>query len=380
MGKKIILTEDSANMLGFRLNPKLYRQLKNGYTSLGRCNSLPDDPLEFQYHILKKRLADVTLDITPDEAFEDIQELTVKAMDIERTIRPQLQKICENTITLLFPIPDETINFTCKLSDKVNESVRLLPEDDESYEFEDVDEHVLMSREVGKRRMIDCLIMGSAHELTKFAEDYWLREVSELSESLPSLYEKICKLEDYLLFVHEQKISDEEPNQNSHVWVKLGRKGLKTEISSEAILLPYLIRESVRGFMELFSSHGLPEDNKKANHIIKLADFYVAEPWDMRLGTPLWNRFWNCDKFGTRVLPYYFKDVCCMNVDEFERFMKGAMLETKAYKRLRSQMIDDIKHDRDYERFIDRVAQKNVNQSVLSDDEMTEDDLDNVLI
>ena len=368
MGRKIILSEDSAKMLNFKLNPKLYRQLKSGFTSLGKNEALPGDPLEFQYDVLKSRLSEVSIGCGVTEALDEISTLTAKAMALEKPLRPQLQKICENTIMLLFPIPDETINFTCELVDGVGGSIRILPEDDE-YEFTDVDEHVLMSSEIMKRRLIDCLIQGGAHELTDFAKDYWVREAMGMSDELPELYERIEELEDYLLFVHEQEITDEDAKQTAHVSVRLGKKGVKTDIESQAILLPMLIRESIRGFMELFSSHGLPEDNTKANHIIKQADFYMAEPWDMRLGTPLWRKFWDVDRYGTRVVPYYFKDVCCLDVEEFNTFMKEAMLGTKKYKEERDALVNDIKHDRDYNRFIDRISQKNVKQSVINDSE-----------
>ena len=389
MSKKIIISEEAINRLGLRLNPELYRMLKDGHTSIGRSEALPGDSLEFQYGMLKNRLSDVTeamQEVFPDlvddreGAVNEIRHLINVAMEHEKGIRPQLEKICENTINRLFPIPEETVLFECKLSDSVQSKYpfRVMPEGGEGYSYEDVDDSILMDREVAKRRVIDCLIMGASYWFTLNAADYWEKEISEIDQELPELYAKIGVLDDYLLFIDNQKITDDSPKMNAYVSVRLGGGSKKTEIKACGILFPYLLKEAVRGFMELFSSHGLPENNERAMEIIKRADFIVAEPWDIRLGIPMWEKVWNTKKFGTRAIPYYFAYVSKMDVDGFNDFMKNMMLSTRKGKEMRLDIVKNLVHSSEYQKFKNRMQQKNVDRSVIEDGDFTAEELNDV--
>lgn len=358
-----------------------------GNTSIGRSNALPGDPLEFQYGLLKKRLQVVTekMENTFPELIGDkdgcvnmIRSLIAKAMKIEHGLRPQLEKVCFNTVNNLFVVPDGVLNLECKLVDGVDcdSNMRIMPEADESYSFEDVQDGILMDEEVAKRRFIDALIMGGSYWMFAVSENYWSSQINEMSDELVGLYEAITVLDNYLLFVDDQKISDDDPKLNAYVSVRLGHGNARTEIKSEGILFPYLLKETVRGLLELFSSHGLPEDNERAMEIIRRADFIVAEPWDMRLGVPLWERFWDVFKYGTKPIPYYFAEVSKMPVDEFNAYMKEIMLGSKKGKREMADIIHNVIRNRDYGKFMKRMQQKNVERSVIEDGDFSAEELD----
>jgi hypothetical protein len=83
----------------------------------------------------------------------------------EEPIRPQLEKLCENMVNSAFSIPEETVNFKCKLVGKIKpkNSMRILPEDNDffdGYDFEDVDEAELTNKVILKRRFVNSLIQG----------------------------------------------------------------------------------------------------------------------------------------------------------------------------------------------------------------------------
>lgn len=388
MSKTIIISENAIDRLGLRLNHALYKMLRNGDTSLGRNAALPGDPLQFQYDVLKEgmRLASeemkrVGLEITDNDTMIDkLRHLIREVVDIEAENKPVLEKLCVNCILELFSVPDGVINLNCKIGNPHDSwvAVRLMPEDGDGYEFDDVDDNMLMSSEVEKRRMVDCLIMGASYNLYKYIEDYWKSKIAEIDDRLCDLYDKIDGYERYLLYADNPVLTDDDPMVNAYVAVRLGGDGNRTSIDSVGITFPHLLRETIRGFMELFSSHGLPSDNDRAMAIIKRADFVVAEPWDLRLGIVLWNKFWKTEELGCRVIPHYFKAVCGMDIADFNSFIKEQMLQTKKSRRLMFDVMSEIHHEREKGKFLDRMKKKNLDRSVVDDGDMSVDDLDSM--
>ena len=79
--------------------------------------------------------------------------------------------------------------------------------------------------------------------------------------------------------------------------------------------------------MELLSSHGLPEDNELRNYVVNKADFTEAEPWDMRLGPAIWERFTECFEAEDFNLKHHvYSELCSLPVNEFNRAFKEIMV------------------------------------------------------
>ena len=388
MGKTIIISEESANRLGLdlKLNRALYKMLRNGDTSLGKNAALPGDPLEFQYKILKHGLEIATEEMkrvngkmgSVEETVNELRKMIREVGEIESSFKPVLSKLCLNSILELFSIPDGVVNLTCKIGNPHDSgvAVRVMPEEDGGYEYSDVDDSMLMSSEVEKRRMVDCFIMGASYNLCDYVKDYWMADIAKLDERLCDLYDKINIYERYLLYVDNPVITDENPMVNAYVAVKLGGDSNRTTIDAVGVTFMHLLRETIRGFMELFSSHGLPSNNERAMAIIKRADFVVAEPWDIRLGIVLWDRLWDVNEFGSRSIPYYFKEVCKLDINDFNEYVKELMLKTKKSKQMLFDMVSEIYQEKEREKFLDRVKKKNLDQSVVDDGNMSVDDLE----
>ena len=63
----------------------------------------------------------------------------------------------------------------------------------------------------------------------------------------------------------------------SDVEVSLGNDETKSKIESQGVILPILLMETIKGFMELFISHGLPKNVNDAITVIGRSDFIKAE-------------------------------------------------------------------------------------------------------
>ena len=396
--KKIILSENNLNIIKENINDIManklpeyvYKSVKKHNTSLGDCPAFPPShDYDFDYKVLKKRYAEIIdemnfyeLPLEEVEAENLLSKLMREAIKKETPIRPQLNKLTENVVNKLFAVPAETINLTCELKDEIeaNKSLRILPEDDgddnDSYVFADVSEISQVDDIVKQRRFVDSLIQGYAMIASRYEDLYSEYFETHGFDELLSLYNKINALNDYLVFVKKEKINKKNPSLISYVGVHLGHGNNKTIIRSQGLIFPYLLRETIRGFMELFSSHGLPEDNQKAQMIIKRADFTMAEPWDIRFGKTLWEMMFGKDTIKPNMIPYFFADFCSLDTSEFFGLSQELLAKTKKGKSYIKKTISDISNNIDYQAFLKNIQQKNVDSSMITDGYMTADDLD----
>ena len=366
----------------------IYKKLKNHNTSLGNNFAFPpEEEFSFDYKIIKKRFNEVTekienseyRNLNNDELLTELSKLISECKEKEKPIKENLIKICENVVYRILDIPDGIIELKCDIVDKIrpNHAFRIIPEDSDNrdFDFEDLKDYDNMTTVVLKRRFINSLIQGVAYYYSD--NKFYLNEVYQLNNELPILYDKIRLINDYLLFNAEEKISDKNPMQGACVEVELGREGEKTYINVQGLIFPYLLTETIRGFFELFASHGLPSDNRKAAFIIKQSDFLLAEPWDLRFGVKLWEIIGG-DIENTKILPYFFMNLCEMNVDEFNDTIKEILAKTKYGKKVKNEMIISAEHDYDFNGLVSTIKNKNDEKSVIEDQYMTEEEIDNL--
>ena len=402
---KVVLTEEQKNSL--KLEPFIYKAILNKSTSLGDNPAIPPyGDFGLEYHVVKNKFEEVSEIIDkyiedgkleskdPDYLLSVLTQKIVECKKKEEPIRPQLQKLCENIVNSIFAIPVETVLLECKLTDEIKpeKNIRVLPEnfdefDENAYNFEDVDEVELANKAILKRRFINCLIQGLSYWLSTDIDD-WYDTVVGLDKDIWNLWYNIIHISDYLLFVKNEKIDEKRPKLMSYVEVKLGRLGKKTSIKAQGVILPFLLRDTIRGFLELFSSHGLPNDTQKAMYVVKKADFLVAEPWDLRLGmgimdmlhTSLTKIFQSNLLFTTQRIPYFFKMLCSLKTDEFNSVIKNFLLHTKKGKIIAKEFDDTIARDIDYQKFKDRIQQKNIDTSVINDGDFSKEELDGYVL
>ena len=400
---KVILKEEQQEKL--KLPPFIYKAIANKNTSIGDNEALPPfGDFGIEYAITKKGFEEADESINRsiemgsleskdiDYLLSILSEKIERCKRIELTLKPQLEKLCENIVNSTFSIPNDTINLKCELVGKVKpkNDIRILPEGDEDgnvYDFEDVDEVELTNKVISKRRFINSLIQGLSYWLSTDLDD-WCDTVVEMNDELWNLWYSIKTISDYLLYVKKDEINDKHPYLLSYVEVKLGKHGKKTEIHSQGIIFPYLLRDTFRGLLELFSAHSLPKNNKKAMYIIKKADFLVAEPWDLRLGKgfvdmlhdSLTKKYQTHLLFKPNKIPFFFSRLCQLKTDEFNSVMKNFLLGTKKGNIIAKEMDAEITHNIDYQKFKDRIQQKNIKTSVINDGDFSKEELDGYVL
>ena len=360
----------------------LFKNLKNHSTSLGNNLAFPNEQdVPFDYKVIKKRfhkiinsldkigLKDISNEI---EIQNYLSSLINKCREIEEPIKKQLENICEKIIQEVLDVPLDTVQLNCQLVSRIepNKSMRLLPEDadERDFDFEDIDEIGNVNKVILKRRFINSLVLGAAHKYGTWY-DLYADKLFELNKELLPLYQQIVILNDYLLFNKKEKITDKKPMQGAFVEVNLGKSGEKTEINVQGLNFILLLIETFRGFFELFASHGLPNDNNKANYIIRQSDFLLAEPWDMRFGRELWDMIDN-NLENTHYVPYFFRNICELQVDEFNTVIQELLAHTKKGQMYYEEFVKDAQTD--YEEYKTFNASNFDTQITKQDDVITD--------
>ena len=382
--KKIYINEGfMSNVVKGRLLPQfLFKLVKTHTTSLGDNEAFPtSDEYPFDYALLKERynevcdaIDDIGLEsLDEDYLMSELSSLVTKCKELETPVRDALERVCENAINKLFAIPEESINMSFKLVDKIKfkSAIRMRPEssDNLKYTFKDIADIDLSNKAIGKRRFIDALIQGASYVYAN-VEGLYIDDIDRINPELPRLYRKIRIINDFLLFTKKEEMSDDKPMQGSYVETHLGIDDAKTTIKAQGIIFPLLFHESIKGLFELFSAHGLPQDREKAQYIIKKADFVLAEPWDLRLGVGLWRMIFGGVE-DTNMIPYMFTSFVKIPTDEFNLSVKEILSNTEKGNEIINTLMANAEYDNGYQQFTNRINARNVDKSLIQDSYFT---------
>lgn len=382
--KKIYINEEfMSNVVKGRLLPQfLFKLVKTHTTSLGDNEAFPtSDEYPFDYILLKERynevcdaIDDIGLEsLDEDYLMSELSSLVTKCKELETPVRDALEKICENALNKLFAIPEESINMTFKLVDRVKfkSPIRMRPESNGSlkYNFKDISDIELSNKAIGKRRFIDALIQGASYIYANI-EGLYIDDIDRINPELPRLYRKIRIINDFLLFTKKEEMSDDKPMQGSYVETHLGIDDAKTTIKAQGIIFPLLFHEAIKGLFELFSAHGLPQDREKAQYIIRKADFVLAEPWDLRLGVGLWRMIFGGVE-DTNMIPYMFTSFVKIPTDEFNLSVKEMLSNTEKGNEIINTLMTNAEYDNGYQQFTNRINARNVDKSLIQDSYFT---------
>ena len=161
------------------------------------------------------------------------------------------------------------------------------------------------------------------------------------------------------------------------VEVRIAGPGKRTLIESFGTVFPVMLCESIRGFMELFSSHGLPEKKASAEYVMKKADCVDAEMWAMILGPEMWNIFTSpLGDMDMKYMPLMFTNLCELEGKEFCAVMAEVFGKTKRGKEIMEKFVADVMDEIDYEDFQDSLGMKNMEKNMIADQYLTPEDLD----
>jgi hypothetical protein len=336
-----------------RMHPKLEQDLLERKHSLGKHPIFPEgDESNFEQKIMGERFSEVVKRYKrafDTDTFDTKQILTGMApivhetMSLERKHKKALEKLAEKMIREEFDMGKDIVEIHAELTETINmEGTKKHPTPMATEtEFKNHDEMVSANEEVYKRRFLNAMTQGAAKKCNHMFHMVD-NELTELDPRLPNKYSKMMAAADsayYLIPNLENKINAgivrvQFPNKDNP----------KAVIYAQAMVFPVLIHELVKGVMELLSAHGLPKKKSIGQYVINKADFLEAEPWDMRLGPGLWERFTHLIEAEDFKLKHHvYSELAALPVKEFNIKLREIMAGTKEGKKIIKTIIDEVK-------------------------------------
>ena len=377
---RIIYSENSLE----RLHPTLEAELRERKHSLGAHPIFPDeDERYFEEKIMGERFKDVVDNykqkfdvehIDQNEALQIQLPLIKDIMAIENKHKKELEALAEKMIRDEFDMSEEDVEIKAELVETISLDGTQKNSSDKlsEMEFDNHDSIKDANDNVYKRRFLNAMTQGAAKKSTHM---YHMvdKELKDMDPRLMAKYGKLIAAADYSYFIIPNM---DEQVAGGIVTVTLPtEKNSKAIIHAQAIVFPVLIHELVKGVMEILSAHGLPEDEKISEYVINKADYVGAEPWDMRLGPALWERFTKLINPADFNLKHHiYSEIAAMPVNKFNKVMREIMAGTKEGKNLILEMTKRIKKELQEEE--NKLTMDGIGDS--NDSTFTLDDLNNI--
>lgn len=391
MPRKIFITEEMADKLleANDVSEKLVNCIEN-QGPFKDNEAIPTmDGISFvhkmaikSYDLAKKGVSDEFLALTVEEKKNLLSKITTRCQEIESANRKVLEKLCFNVVNKMFAIPNGVITFKCHLVNDVSSKERDLrakPEDTPGMQYDSISEMKSLRKEVYKRRILNAIIMGMSLYYSKLPKQF-IGEVYEIDPELPKLYNDFISLN--LLTLYEQdslpNITEQNKMQSGLVEVRVAGVGKRTLIESYGTIFPVLLSESIRGFLELFASHGLPENKEAAEYIMKKTDNVESDVYNMIVGPGIWADVFLplFDEVSIKYLPLWFTKISELDGGEFCEIMQEVFGNTRSGTDIMQDLMRNVVDEIDYEDFEDSLAMKNMNKNMISDEYLTPEELD----
>jgi hypothetical protein len=354
------------------MHPQLEQELAERKHSLGKHPAIPEgDENNFEQKIMGKRFSEVvnrykrafdTENIDNSQLMMQMMPMVHETMALEAKHKKDLEKLAEKMIREEYDMPEDIVEIKTKLSPNIMlEGTKKHPKPKSNdYQFESHEDMVNAKGEVYKRRFLNAMIQGAAkktNHMFHMVDD----ELTNMDPRLLNRYSKVMSAADYMYYV----IPKMDNGINGGV-VKVTfptAENPKAVIEAEAMIFPVLIHELVKGVMELLSAHGLPKDKKLGDYVVDKADFLAAEPWDMRIGPALWDRFTDCvDSDDFHLKHQLYMELASMPVKEFNENMREILAGTNKGKKVVKEIMDSVKQELKEEEFDNAMNELNTRE------------------
>ena len=396
-----------------RMNPDLEKKLKLQQTTLSKNPAFPDvdkngTPDNFEELVASKRFKDVVekvkrytgmQEITGQNAFMQLQRALMgavqKVLQIESQNKEYLEKLAVKLVKDEMGITDQ-FQFDAKLVPMGGIDQSRFQKQGEEPEEEEIEAQFgqkaeedledFMSamekfdREKAKRRFINALIQGSSkkgHYMFELSRE----SLNKINPDLVSLYGTLMSINDliYWLMPDEAVMMMAGNEQSMAGKEEIDDQTDPPTIIARGVFFPVLLHELIKGVMEVFGTHGLPDDPKSQQMIMGSTDTLPNEIWDLRLGPVIWEKFLQAypielfDDDKKHIQHYLFARFSALETEEFFNVSKKILSGSPEGQKFVKDMVNDIISDLKKRDLEDSLG------SYEDDDEDDDDGLDDFL-
>jgi hypothetical protein len=298
-------------------------------------------------------------------------------MMIQAQNKETLEKLAVDLVRKEMGIPKDAMQFDAKLVMQPMGPAEGMQSEPEMPSEEEIEEFMgdveTFNLERAKRRFINSLIQGAAF---KGGHMFNLvrNELNDINPRLMDLYTTTQALMEhaYWLFPDMEGMAGGGGGQ-------MGQSEIDDEtdpptVKARAVTFPLLVHELVKGVYETFGTHGLPDDPRQQEMIMKAEDTLPAEIWDSRLGPIFWEKFLATypieilmDEDKKIIQHYLFMRFSQLEAEEFFRVAKLILSDDPRGNKIIESMVNDITSE---------LKREEAKRALGDEDE--EEDLDNL--
>jgi hypothetical protein len=348
-----------------RMEPGIERKITGKQTPYHDFPAIPEMDRDFIELISSKRFKDSVAkvrsamgDTRVIQGSNPLQSLMMSVMQsmqrlimIQMQNKEQLEKLAVDLVRKEMGIPEDAMQFKAELVMQPMgpaggmQSEPEMPSEEEIEEFMGDMEQFNLER--AKRRFINSLIQGAAF---KGGHMFNLvrNEINDINPQLMDLYTT-----SQALMEHAYWLFPDMENMAGGGGGQMGQSEVDEEtdpptVIGRAVTFPLLVHELVKGVYEVFGTHGLPDDPRQQEMILKAEDTLPAEIWDSRLGPIFWEKFlatYPMELFEDdmkHIQHYLFMRFSALSAEEFMEVAKLILKGDPKGNRFIQNMVDDI--------------------------------------
>ena len=357
-----------------RMEPGIERKITGKQTPYHDFPAIPEMDRDFIELISSKRFKDSVAkvrgamgDTRVIQGNNPLQSLMMSVkQSMQRLImiqmqnKEQLEKLAVDLVRKELGIPKDAMQFKAELVMQPMgpaggmQSEPEIPSEEEIEEFMGDMEQFNLER--AKRRFINSLIQGAAF---KGGHMFNLvrNEINDINPQLMDLYTT-----SQALMEHAYWLFPDMENMAGGGGGQMGQSEVDEEtdpptVKGKAVTFPLLVHELVKGVYEVFGTHGLPDDPRQQEMILKAEDTLPAEIWDSRLGPIFWEKFLATypmelfDDDMKQIQHYLFMRFSALSAEEFMRvaklILKGDPKGNKFIQDMVNEIVRELK-DQEY--------------------------------
>jgi len=261
-------------------------------------------------------------------------------VQIERNHREELSQLAVELVCKEMGIPEGSFIFDAKIigQEEMNTSNFQHGEQEKRFEVDIDEEDIPLNNgdelEIAKRRLINAIIQGSSkrgHYMYQIVEESVKQIVNY--DNIIEMYGRMMSINDSLYWQLNDQMMKQLGGSDGEASVagkeEVDRNTTPPTIYARGVNFPVLIHELIKGIMEVFAIHGLPEnyENFKDDE-----DTIENEMWDLRLGPSIWKRLRS--QFPTEIIldddkvelqNFLIVEIFKLPAEEFLHFMRDIM-------------------------------------------------------
>jgi hypothetical protein len=371
-----------------RMAGDVERKITGKETPYSNFPAIPEMDRDFIELISSKRFKDSvdkvrmamgdTRTIQGQNALGQLMNTVVQAMQrlvmIQSQNKEELEDLAVKLVKEELGIPDGAMQFDAQLVMQPMGAAEGMQSNPEMPSEEEVEELMgdieNFNLERAKRRFINSLIQGAAFKgghMYVMVRD----EINDINPQLMNLYAVTQSLMEhaYWIFPDMEGMAGGGGGQ-------MGQSEVDEEtdpptVKARAVTFPLLVHELVKGVYEIFGTHGLPDDPRQQEMILKAEDTLPSEIWDSRLGPVFWEKFvstYPIELFEDdmkHIQHYLFMRFSALSAEEFMRVAKMILSGDPKGEKFIQGMVNDI---------VKELKEQDYKDAMGYDDEDDEDD------